>query len=56
MNSILKDISLYSIGVIFTKGISFLSIIIYTYFLTKEEIGVYGYILILISFANVFFY
>lgn len=55
MNSILKDISLYSIGVIFTKGISFLSIIIYTYFLTKEEIGVYGYILILISFANVFF-
>lgn len=55
MKSILKDISLYSMGVILTKGISFLSIIIYTYFLTKEEIGVYGYILIVISFANIFF-
>lgn len=55
MKSILKDISLYSVGVILTKGISFFSIIIYTYFLTKEEIGVYGYILIVISFANIFF-
>lgn len=54
MKEILKDTSIYSLGNILTKCIGFFAIVFYTHFTTQEELGVYGYILVLISFASMF--
>lgn len=54
MIAILKDTSIYAIGNILTKGIGFLAIIFYTHFISKSEIGVYGYIMVIVSFATTF--
>ncbi len=54
MYKILKDTSIYAIGDLLTKGIGFLAIIFYTHFITQSEMGVYGYIMIIVSFATTF--
>ena len=40
----LKEISVYSIGNILVKGLGFASVVLYSNFLTKHQMGVYGYI------------
>lgn len=54
MLAILKDTSIYALGDVLTKGIGFLAIIFYTHFITQSEMGVYGYIMIMVSFATTF--
>lgn len=54
MLSVLKDISIYAIGDVFTKGIGFVAIIIYSHFISQADMGAYGYIMIVVSFANAF--
>lgn len=54
MKNIIKDISIYSFGEILTKGIGFISIIFYTHFISQQEIGIYGYLLVIVSFFNIF--
>lgn len=54
MIRILKDISVYALGDFLSKGIGFVAIIFYTHYLTKSDMGAYGYILIVLSFANTF--
>ena len=51
---LLKDISAYTFGDVLTKGIGFLTIIIYSYFLSQEEMGVYGYLMVLLGFCTTF--
>jgi O-antigen/teichoic acid export membrane protein len=52
--AILKDISIYAIGDILTKGIGFVAIIFYANFITQNDMGVYGYIMIIVSFFTTF--
>lgn len=54
MLAILKDTTVYAIGDVFTKGIGFLAIIFYTNFITQFEMGIYGYIMVIVSFATTF--
>ncbi len=54
MLAIIKDTSIYTIGDVFTKGIGFFAIVFYTHFLSQDEMGVYGYILVIISFFSAF--
>lgn len=54
MISLLKDISIYTIGDILTKGIAFFGIIFYSHFITQHDMGIYGYILVVIGFINTF--
>ena len=54
MLAIIKDISLYGIGDLLSRGINFLAIILYTHFLSQKEIGAYGYIMTVISFLTSF--
>ena len=51
---LLKDISAYTFGDVLTKGLGFLSIIVYTYFLTEQEMGAYGYLMVILGFCNTF--
>ena len=51
---LLKDISAYTVGDVLTKGIGFLSIIVYTYFLTEQQMGAYGYLMVILGFCNTF--
>lgn len=51
---LLRDTSIYAVGDFFTKGISFIAIIFYSHMLSEAQIGVYGYILIIIGFVNTF--
>ena len=55
MIAILKDTSIYAIGDVLTKGIGFFAIIFYTHFITQSDMGVYGYIMVIVSFATTFF-
>lgn len=55
MLAILKDTSIYAIGDVLTKGIGFFAIIFYTHFITQSDMGVYGYIMVIVSFATTFF-
>lgn len=55
MIAILKDTSIYAIGDMLTKGIGFFAIIFYTHFITQSDMGVYGYIMVIVSFATAFF-
>jgi O-antigen/teichoic acid export membrane protein len=52
--AILKDTSIYAIGDILTKGISFFAIVFYAHFLSQSDMGAYGYILVIIGFINTF--
>jgi len=52
--AILKDTSIYAVGDILTKGIGFLAIVFYTHFLSQSDMGVYGYILVIMGFINTF--
>ena len=45
-----KDVSIYSIGDMFAKGINFFSVLIYSRLLTESEVGAYGYLAALIAF------
>lgn len=54
MKAILKDISVYSVGEILSKGIGFVSIVFYTHLLSQNEIGLYGYISIIMYFVTIF--
>lgn len=54
MIKILKDTSIYAIGDILTKGIGFFAIIFYTHFVTQSDMGVYGYIMVIVSFVTTF--
>lgn len=54
MISIIKDTSIYAIGDVLTKGIGFFAIIFYAHFLSKDEMGVYGYVLVIIGFFSTF--
>ena len=51
---LLRDISAYTLGDALTKGIGFLTIIIYSYFLSQEEMGVYGYLMVILGFCTTF--
>ena len=51
---LLRDISAYTFGDVLTKGIGFLTIIIYSYFLSQEEMGVYGYLMVILGFCTTF--
>jgi len=52
--AIIKDTSIYAVGDILTKGIGFFAIIFYTHFISQTEMGAYGYILVIMGFANTF--
>jgi len=52
--AILKDTSIYAIGDILTKGISFLAIVFYAHFLSQSDMGAYGYLLVIVGFVNTF--
>lgn len=52
--AILKDTSIYSIGDALTKGIGFFAIVFYAHFVTQSDMGVYGYILVIVGFATTF--
>ena len=52
MIAILKDTSIYAIGEILGRGIGFLAVVFYTHFITQIEIGVYGYIMVIVSFTS----
>ncbi len=54
MLAILKDTSIYAIGDVLTKGIGFFAIVFYAHFLSQSDMGVYGYILVIIGFINTF--
>lgn len=54
MFPIIKDTAWYIFGEFITKGLGFFAIVFYTHYLSQSEIGSYGYILIIISFANTF--
>lgn len=54
MIAILKDTSVYAVGDILTKGIGFFAIIFYTHFISQSEMGIYGYIMVLVSFSTAF--
>lgn len=54
MIAILKDTSIYAFGDLLAKGIGFIAIVLYAHFLSQAEIGVYGYILVIVGFANTF--
>ena len=52
---LLRDISAYTFGDVLTKGIGFLTIVIYSYFLSQEEMGVYGYLMVILGLLHHFF-
>lgn len=54
MIAILKDTSIYAIGDVLAKGIGFLAIVFYAHFISQSDMGAYGYILIILGFANTF--
>jgi len=54
MIQLIKDTSLYAIGEILTRGISFLSLIIYSHFVSVTDMGVFGYIMVVANFITVF--
>lgn len=54
MLAILKDTSIYAIGDLLTKGIGFFAIVFYAHFITQADMGVYGYIIVIIGFATAF--
>lgn len=54
MLAIIKDTSIYTIGDVLTKGIGFFAIIFYAHFLSQDEMGAYGYILVIVGFFSTF--
>lgn len=54
LKPLLKDISVYTVGDALTKGIGFLAIVFYAHFLSKIDMGAYGYLLVIVGLVNTF--
>jgi O-antigen/teichoic acid export membrane protein len=51
---VLKETSIYSIGGIFAKGLSVISGVFYTHLILPEDMGAYGYIMVITSVLSAF--
>ena len=51
---VLKETSIYSIGGIFSKGLSVISGVFYTHLILPEDMGAYGYIMVITSVLSAF--